>query len=173
MTERARNWFKEHSLRVLALRDTPNAIAGGVAIGFFLGFTPYFGLKSWLAIGIAWLLRCNIIAALAALALHGLALPLAPILMRWEFQIGYWLLSMPHSLPPALKDAEFRLHELIEWQTFVRIGVPTSLGALVVGTIPTFCAFLFAKRAVQRHQAKHPHVDPPQEAPPPDGHPDG
>ncbi len=64
MTAKIRTWFKTHSLRVLALRDTPNAIAGGVAIGFFLGFTPFFGLKSWMAIAVAWLTRCNIIAAL-------------------------------------------------------------------------------------------------------------
>jgi uncharacterized protein (DUF2062 family) len=41
-----RRWFHEHSLKLLAIRDTPEAIAGGVAIGIFFGFTPLFGLKT-------------------------------------------------------------------------------------------------------------------------------
>jgi len=35
-----RRWFHEHSLKLLAIRDTPEAIAGGVAIGIFLGSLP-------------------------------------------------------------------------------------------------------------------------------------
>jgi len=45
-----RRWLHEHSLKLLAIRDTPEAIAGGVAIGIFFGFTPLFGLKTLLAI---------------------------------------------------------------------------------------------------------------------------
>jgi len=49
-----RKWLKEHSLKLLAIRDTPNAIAGGVAIGIFFGFTPLVGLKTLLSIFFAW-----------------------------------------------------------------------------------------------------------------------
>jgi uncharacterized protein (DUF2062 family) len=35
-------WWREHSLKLLAIRDTPKAIAGGVGIGVFFGFTPLF-----------------------------------------------------------------------------------------------------------------------------------
>ena len=49
-----RKWFKEHSLKLLAIRDTPNAIAGGVAIGIFFGFTPLVGLKTLLSSGDTW-----------------------------------------------------------------------------------------------------------------------
>src|SRR5206468_1791236 len=58
-----RPWLREHSLKLLAIRDTPNAIAGGVAIGIFFGFTPLVGLKTLLSIFFAWLTRCNIVAA--------------------------------------------------------------------------------------------------------------
>ena len=50
-----RDWFKRHSLKLLAIRDTPNAIAGGIAIGFFFGFTPFIGLKTLLALGLVGL----------------------------------------------------------------------------------------------------------------------
>ena len=45
-----KRWLHEHSLKLLAIRDTPEAIAGGVAIGIFFGFTPLFGLKTALTI---------------------------------------------------------------------------------------------------------------------------
>ena len=35
-----RRWLHNHSLKLLAIRDTPEAIAGGVAIGIFFGFFP-------------------------------------------------------------------------------------------------------------------------------------
>jgi uncharacterized protein (DUF2062 family) len=61
-----RRWFHEHSLKLLAIRDTPEAIAGGVAIGIFFGFVPIVGLKTVSAIFFAWLTRSNILAAVIA-----------------------------------------------------------------------------------------------------------
>src|SRR5438128_5852513 len=95
-----RKWFKEHSLKLLAIRDTPNAIAGGVAIGIYLGFTPLVGLKTILSIFFAWLVGCNLLAAAFAVTLHDVLLPFMPVIYRWEYQIGYWLMSQPHHLPP-------------------------------------------------------------------------
>ena len=100
-----RKWFNEHSLKLLAIRDTPNAIAGGVAIGIFFGFTPLVGLKTLLSIFVAWLTRCNILAAAIAVTLHDVALPFMPVLFRWEYNIGYWLLSDPHHWPERLRSA--------------------------------------------------------------------
>src|ERR1044071_4671354 len=94
-----RRWLKDHSLKLLAIRDTPNAIAGGVAIGIFFGFTPLLGLKTLLSIFFAWLTRSNIIAAVIAVTLHDVALPFMPVLFRWEYDIGYWILSDPHQWP--------------------------------------------------------------------------
>ena len=91
-----KRWLREHSLRLLAIRDTPEAIAGGVAIGIFFGFTPFFGLKEVLTIFFAWLTRTNIIAAVLAVTAHNLVLPLMPLIYFGESKIGYWLLSQPH-----------------------------------------------------------------------------
>ena len=77
-----RRWLQEHSLKLLAIRDTPEAIAGGVAIGIFIGFTPLFGLKTVLTILFAWLTRSNIIAAVIASAAHDVILPLMPVVFR-------------------------------------------------------------------------------------------
>src|SRR5579859_3851323 len=97
-----KRWLREHSLRLLAIRDTPEAIAGGVAIGIFFGFTPLFGLKTVSAILLAWLTGSNILAAVIAGAMHDLIIPLMPAVYLWEYDIGYWLLSHPHLFPPPM-----------------------------------------------------------------------
>src|SRR5438477_245934 len=52
--------------RLHQLRDAPHAVAGGVAIGIFWGFTPLTGLKTLLSIFFAWVLRCSKIPAVIA-----------------------------------------------------------------------------------------------------------
>src|SRR6185369_1759451 len=126
-------WFKEHSLKLLAIRDTPNAIAGGVAIGIFFGFTPLFGLKTLLSIFFAWLTRCNILAAVIAVTLHDIAIPFMPVLYRWEYQVGYWFLSHPHEWPPSLKHLHWDAHAWRGWTRFFTVGKPWLVGSLIIG----------------------------------------
>ena len=85
--------IKSLGARLVTLRDTPHAIAGGVAIGVFIGFTPLFGIKTLLSLGVAYLLRCNPIAAVIAVSLHDVVTPLWPVLLRLEYDIGFWVLS--------------------------------------------------------------------------------
>src|SRR6266446_4350921 len=117
-----RRWLHEHSLKLLAIRDTPQAIAGGVAIGIFFAFTPFFGLKEVLTILFAWLTRSNIIAAVLAVTAHNIILPLMPVIYRWEYDVGYWLLSHPHHWPESLHRAHLRPHEWRSWTTFFKVG---------------------------------------------------
>src|SRR2546421_5897230 len=96
-----RRWLHEHSLKLLAIRDTPEAIAGGVAIGIFFGFMPLFGLKTLLAILCAWLTRSNILAAVLAGTLHDVILPFMPVIYWWEYKMGYWLIY--HQWPESIR----------------------------------------------------------------------
>src|SRR5437016_10783365 len=138
-----RKWFKEHSLKLLAIRDTPNAIAGGVAIGIFFGFTPLVGLKTLLSIFFAWLTRSNIIAAAIAVTLHDVALPFMPVLFRWEYRIGYWLLSDPHQWPARLRDTRWSANTWRSWTTLLSIGRTLRSGPVgVSGRGATFALWL-------------------------------
>src|SRR5882724_10661776 len=110
-----RRWLHEHSLKLLAIRDTPEAIAGGVAIGVFFGFTPLFGLKTLGAILFAWLTRSNILAAVIAATLHDILLPFMPLIYRWQYELGFWLLSHPHHWPPPLLTAPWERHHFRSW----------------------------------------------------------
>jgi len=153
-------WFKEHSLKLLAIRDTPNAIAGGVAIGIFFGFTPLVGLKTLLSIFFAWLTRCNIVATAIAVTLHDIALPFMPVVFRWEYKLGYWLLSDPHQWPERLRDLHWRAREWRSWTTFFSVGRPLLLGSVIVSGPVAFLAFWSTRGIVIRHRKKRSHVEP-------------
>jgi uncharacterized protein (DUF2062 family) len=157
MTSKLKNWLKKHSLKLLAIRDTPEAIAGGVAIGIFFGFTPLFGLKTILSLLFAWLTGCNLLAAVVAVTLHDVALPFLPLLFRWEYDIGYWLLSNPHQWPPRFTHVHLGPHGWGSWTTFVTIGKPWLIGSAVLGVPIAVPTFFLTRRIIIRHRAKHPH----------------
>lgn len=126
-------WYKRSYHKLVGLQDTPHAIALGFACGIFLGFTPLFGLKTLLAILLAWMLRCNKFAAVVGVTMHDFILPFVPVLLRVEYIVGYWLLSNPHALPPELIVKDIRLEQLFQWTTFLTVGGPLMLGSAIVG----------------------------------------
>ena len=154
-------WFRRHSLKLLAIRDTPEAIAGGVAIGFFFGFTPLFGLKTASAILFAWLTRSNIIASVLACTLHDIFLPLMPAIFLWEYDLGYWVLN--HQFPPSVVHLKIHAGQWHNWTTFITIGKPLLLGSAICGAPLSIITFFVTRRFVHRHQLKkqsHPPVVP-------------
>jgi uncharacterized protein (DUF2062 family) len=149
-----RRWLHEHSLKLLAIRDTPEAIAGGVAIGIFFGFTPLFGLKTLSAIFFAWLTRSNILAAVISGALHDVILPFMPIIYRWEYNVGYWLLSDPHHWPPPLTRVHWEGNAWRHWTTFFSVGKPLLIGGCVCAAPFSVACFFITREIMVRHQRK-------------------
>ena len=149
-----KRWLRKHSLKLLAIRDTPEAIAGGVAIGIFFGFTPLFGLKTALAVLVAWLTGSNILAAVIAGALHDIILPFMPVIYRWEYDVGFWLLSHPQHWPPPLIRIRWEGHPWRNWTTFFTVGKPLLIGSFVVAAPFTIAAFIITRAVVHRHQVK-------------------
>ena len=101
-----KRWLHEHSLKLLAIRDTPEAIAGGVAIGIFIGFTPLIGLKTVLTILFAWLARSNIIAAVLASAGHDILWPVLPVIFPLGVPGGVLAAEPSSSLAAAADQGE-------------------------------------------------------------------
>ena len=91
--------FKRCKRGLTQIRDTPHAIAGGVAIGLVFGCTPLFGFKTLIAVLIAWLFRCSKLSAALSVTFHDILLPVWPVILRWQFQIGFFIISRPHRLP--------------------------------------------------------------------------
>lgn len=80
--------------RMRRLPDSPHRIALGFAAGAFVSFTPFFGLHFFLAAGIAWLLRANIIAGLFGTAVgNPLTFPVISVTSLW---LGRWILGRTH-----------------------------------------------------------------------------
>ncbi len=149
-----RRWLHEHSLKLLAIRDTPEAIAGGIAIGIFFGFTPLFGLKLASAVFFAWLTRSNIIAAMLASAMHDLILPFMPVIYRFEYRLGYYLLRHPHEWPPPLRRIHWEGYSWRSWATFFTVGKEILVGSVVMGTPVALVSYFLTRFFVAKHQAK-------------------
>lgn len=147
---RLANYFGGLFRKLLELRDTPHAIAGGVAIGMFWGFTPLFGVKTLLCLGTAWLARCSKLAAVISVCLHDVITPLWPVLLRLEYDIGYWILSNPHRLPPKIEMHHLKLGEMLQWTTFLDVGLPLLVGSMAfavpAATIAYVVTYAIAKR---------------------------
>ncbi|HTL54751.1 MAG TPA: DUF2062 domain-containing protein [Candidatus Limnocylindrales bacterium] len=159
-----RRWFQDHSLKLLAIRDTPEAIAGGVAIGIFFGFTPLFGLKTLSAIFFAWLTRSNILAAVIAGALHDIILPFMPVIYRWEYDVGVFLLSHPHRWPESLAKLHREGFVWHSWTSLFGMGKPLLVGGCVCAAPFAVASFFITRTLVARHQLKKAaHSIPPDE----------
>lgn len=141
--EIARQWA-----RLQEVRDTPHAVSLGFAAGIYIGFFPLVGLKTLLALLLAWLLRSNKIAAVVGVTLHDISLPVAPVLMRMEYDIGYWLLSHPHHLPSSLvHPGHDSLRHYLNWHAMLTTGEPVIVGAAILGA-PVAAAIYFAMLAM-------------------------
>lgn len=130
-----RHHIQQYLLKIRELlnaRDAPHSVAGGTAIGVFLSFLPIFGFKTLAAMGLAALFRRSILASVIGVSLHDVLLPLWPLILRWQFQIGFWALSNPHHFAPKIKRADFRFSELLQWDTFINIGLPLVVGGLIL-----------------------------------------
>jgi uncharacterized protein len=155
-------WLHNHSLKLLAIRDTPEAIAGGVAIGIFIGFTPLVGLKTLLTILFAWLTRSNILAAVVASAAHDILWPVMPVIFRWEYDVGYWLMSHPHELPPPLTRAHLGMRSWMNWTHLLTVGKPLLIGSFVCSAPFGLLSYWLTKRLIIGHRRKKAaHAPPP------------
>jgi uncharacterized protein (DUF2062 family) len=150
LIEHIRSLFR----RLLELRDTPHAIAGGVAIGMFFGFTPLFGVKTLLSLVTAWLARCSKIAAVISVSLHDVVTPLWPFLLRMEYDIGFWLLNHPHRLPPKIAFHHVKVAELLQWTTFLNIGLPLLVGSLAIAVPAAIIAYFVAFGVMRRRELR-------------------
>jgi len=147
-------FVSRHYHHLMQIRDTPHAIAGGVAVGVFLGFTPLFGFKTVLAILIAWLLRCSKVSAAVAVTFHDFVFPLWPLVMRWQYILGFWLWYRPHHLPKRLKLEHLTIHHLFDWNKFVNVIWPMFIGSILMAVPVSLLFYFVTLQIVARHQAK-------------------
>ena len=80
--------------RLHRLPDPPEKIARGIFAGVFTTFTPFYGLHFFIAAGLAWIMRGNIVAALLG-TFFGNPLTYVPIGVV-AMKTGHWMLGLGH-----------------------------------------------------------------------------
>lgn len=142
-------WIHGKVVGLSELRDKPHAVALGIASGVFFGFIPLVGLKTLLAMGVARLARGNVVAAAVAVTLHDVLLPLAPFILKWEYQLGYWLMSHPHHFPPDLHATHHGVMMWFHWATLFTVGLPLLVGAVVIAVPFAVCFYFIALKLLE------------------------
>jgi uncharacterized protein (DUF2062 family) len=148
---------------LLHVHDTPSRTAAAYALGVFLGFSPFLGLHTLVAIVLAFVLNLNRVAVLLGVYSN------LPWIMAGYYafttMMGAALLRVT---PPP--DLQARLAELFEqsirsaafWHDLVRLLRPLlwpyTLGSLIGATVLSAVAYRVALEFVvrrRRHHASH------------------
>ena len=135
-------------MTLMTINDTPHSIALGSAIGIFFGFTPLWGVKTLLSIAVAWVFRCNKIAAAIAVTLHDVLIFVMPAIYFAEYKMGCWALHRP---PPAHRIRfYFGLHDYLHWSVFTRLVWPAFVGSLFVALPCAIVVYLIMRMLLIR-----------------------
>ena len=141
--ERRKRWLADHHMTLVTIADTPHSIALGSAIGIFFGFTPLWSLKTLLSIAVAWICRCNKIAAAIAVTVHDVLIFVMPAIYFGEYKVGCWVLRRP--TPAHRIRFHFGLHDYLNWEVFQRLIWPAVIGSLFLA-IPSAVIVYFVIR---------------------------
>lgn len=156
--------------RLRRLPDQPHRIARGVAVGVFVSFTPLFGLHFFLAAGVAWLLRGNVLAALLATFVGN---PITfPFIAMLCLTAGRWLLGVHGMVSPQMIFGEFTrasgelYHNVLasftdrtaHWdrlaEFYDRVFLPYALGGLIWGLIAAVAAHYLTLPVIRAYHAR-------------------
>jgi uncharacterized protein (DUF2062 family) len=149
---------------LVLLRGSPEAIAGGVAIGIFVAFTPTVGLQILLATGLATLLGASRPAAILFTTIT------SPPTFVPVYAFTYWVGSFFWSGPPVAEVSATLGALLARMATFhwseiaepVRLAaamtrealVPFWIGGVLVGSLGAGIAYPVTLRGVRFSRAR-------------------
>ncbi len=128
------------------------SVAGGMALGLFVGFMPILG-QMFIAAALAIWLRVNLpIASMAVWVTNPFTI--APIFF-YAYKVGAWVLEVPvgqYSFSPSWEWFSYE---------FLKIWQPLLLGSVIFGTIAALLGILVVRLAwrliVIRSWIKRPH----------------
>lgn len=149
---RLKAWWSSNHHRLMEIEDSPHAIALGVAIGMFFGFTPLWSVKTLLSIAVAWLFNSNKLAAALSVTLHDVLLPFMPAIYLWEYKLGYYLLK--GAMPARLRIAHISMTDYLHWHVFVRVVWPTLVGSLLLALPAAIISYLLLRSVLIRRRKR-------------------
>ncbi len=134
-------------LRLMRLKGQPKEVAGGMAIGVFVGMTPTVPLHTILAVLIALILkRSKLAAALGVWVANPFMLPFIYFL---DYKVGQLLTGAD---APSLAISNFSIANLIDlgWS----ISFPLFFGGVVTGILCAIPSYYITKRLILLYQAR-------------------
>ena len=156
--------------RVRRLPDSPHKISLGLACGVFTSFSPFFGLHILVAMGLAWVLRGNVLAA-AIGTFFGNPITF-PFIAYLSLKIGRAITDSRGSSDFAHIASAFSDAAVGIWRTtksffgygpsswdklsafFFDIFLPYLIGGLVPGIILGLVTYWLSRPVVRAYQAR-------------------
>jgi len=149
MKKRIRDYIKQFFL----IDDTPHKVAGGVALGVFMGITPGEGVLSTLFL--AYIFRLNRLAALAGVLAFNmwttvLALPIAATVGGLIFHIN------PQKLSNDFHESlSISWQYLFSWNILHETVIPLLVGYIALaGAVVTIIYFALLYLLIKRKNTK-------------------
>jgi hypothetical protein len=145
--ERRKRSLRLLYLRLLRLKGQPQEIAGGVAIGGFVGMTPTVPLHTVLAVLIALIFKkSKLAAALGVWVANPFFLPFIYFL---DYKVGR-LFTGAES--PSLAISNFSIANLVQlgWS----ISYPLLFGGVITGFLCAIPSYFITKRLILLYQAR-------------------
>ena len=128
---RLKRAFRLFFLRILRLKGQPEEVAGGIAIGVFIGLTPTVPLHTILSVVIAFLLgKSKLAAALGGWIANPFMLPFIYIL---DYKVGRMITGI-EGVPLVLSDHS--LSHLLQLGS--NITYPLFVGGIALGLVSIF-----------------------------------
>jgi uncharacterized protein (DUF2062 family) len=144
----AKQWLADHHMTLMAIADTPHSVALGSAIGIFFGFTPLYPLKTLISILVAWICRCNKIAAVIAVTVHDVLIFAMPAIYFAEYKLGCWVLHRPAQV--KVRPWHFALHDYLSWALFSKFIWPALIGSMFLAIPSGILVYFLVRLLVSR-----------------------
>jgi uncharacterized protein len=131
-----------HKLKHIEAR--PDQIATGFSIGIFASFLPLNPSPLIVATVVAWLLKRNMMAAVAGAVSSILYMPLLPLIWMAEYRLGKLIIPVRH--PLALDQT--RLWEVFHksWDVYAAMLI----GSIIIAVPVTLLTYFIVKRLAER-----------------------
>jgi len=142
-----RRVLRYHWLKFRRLQEDPRKIAGGMALGVFIGITPTVPFHTVAALSLAALLRVSPVTAFIGIQLGN---PLTiPAIYLAAYKVGQLLLygGQPLVFPETYS---FKAWVAVLWQG----GVSLQVGGVIIAIPPTIAAYFLTLWIVQRYHRR-------------------
>jgi uncharacterized protein (DUF2062 family) len=155
--------FRQHVTAVLHLDEAPQRLAAGMAVGVFIGVTPFYGLHTLLALAAAYLFRLNKAATITgawinlpwfAPFVYGFCLRLGEAVLTGDWSsfslssISVLAGSAGAALRASPRETAGTLWQVV-WDLLFTASKPLFVGTLIVGTVLGLVAYVVTLEAVR------------------------